>query len=51
MIITKNVAVFISKCDAEIFKLLKALCAPENVADSNYLRLRKLLLDHHNSLK
>ena len=46
LIIKKNVAMFISKCDAEIFKLLKALCAPENVADSNYLSLRKLLLDH-----
>ena len=28
LIIKKNVAMFISKCDAEIFKLLKALCAP-----------------------
>ena len=46
LIIKKNVAMFISKCDAEILKLLKALWAPENVADSNYLSLRKLLLDH-----
>ena len=44
--IKKNLALFISKTDEGIFKLLKSLTSPRAVGECTYDECKKLILDH-----
>ena len=42
----KNLAIFINKCDAQIYKLMKSLCSPADINSMKYADMKKLIIDH-----
>ena len=42
----KNLASFISKCDGDMYKLIKSLCSPHEVETVKYQEVRTLIVEH-----
>ena len=44
--VRKNLAVFVNKCDSEIYKLLKSLASPHDLSRMSYEECKELLVKH-----